>query len=435
MTLAHKTPQVTLEPAFTPEGGKLLPQPLRHLRDIRSKALTEMVLPNRRTENWKYSSKYLKLDESLAPLTQGTGKATGRAVEDAYRVVIRNGMVDTENSALPGQKGVDIQRFADLDEVTAQSVARRLDTVIDNSTTQIAALNTARIEDGLLIRLAADTSVDKPIYVQYVTDAQQSGSNYPRVLVEAGSGSKMTLVEEYLCEGSEPVLVDAVTEMTLESNANVTYIRLCMEPDNVRHVGATGVRMADGANLDSHAIGFGGDLRRHDLQVRLEGENGFARLNGIALTQNRQHFDNHTAIEHVVPNCDSEETYRCLAGDKSHAVFNGRIHIHKDAQQSHADMNNKNLLLSTNAEIDTKPELEIYADDVTCTHGATVGQLDETALFYLMARGVDRQTAASMLSMAFVHELVGQVPLEDVREVVDARLNQFIEASFKETNA
>ena len=435
MTLAHKTPQVTLNPAFTPEGGKMLPQPLRHLRDIRSNAMTEMALPNRRTENWKYSSKYLKLDESLAPLTQGSGMAVGRAVEGAYRVVIRNGVVDTESSVLPDQNGVDIQRFADLDEVTAQSVARKLDTTIDNSTTQIASLNTARIEDGLLIRLAPDTSVEKPIYVQCVTDAQQSGSNYPRVLVEAGNGSKMTLVEEYICEGDEPVLVDAVTEMTLDSNANVTYIRLCMEPDNVRHVGATGARLADGANLDSHAIGFGGDLRRHDLQVRLEGENGFCKLNGIALTQNRQHYDNHTAIEHTVPNCDSEETYRCLAGDKSHAVFNGRIHIHKDAQQSHADMNNKNLLLSTEAEIDTKPELEIYADDVTCTHGATVGQLDETAMFYLMARGVDRQTAASMLSMAFVHELVGQVPLEDVREVVDVRLNQFIEASFKETNA
>lgn len=431
MTLAHKTPQVTLTPSFTPEGGKQLPQPLRHLRDLRSNALTEMVLPNRRTENWKYSAKYLKLDDSLAPLTQSSGQPVGRAVEGAYRVLIRNGVVDTEQSVLPTQKGVEILRFADLDEVTAQSVARKLDTTIDAGTTQIASLNTARLEDGLLIRLAADTSLDQPLYIQCVTDAGQSGSNYPRILVDAGSGSKMTLVEEYLCEGDEPVLVDSVTELNLDSNANVTYIRLCMEPDNVRHVGATGARLAEGANLESHAIGFGGDLRRHDLQVRLEGEGGFCRLNGIALTQNRQHFDNHTAIEHVVPHCDSEETYRCLAADRSHAVFNGRIHIHRDAQQSHADMNNKNLLLSTNAEIDTKPELEIYADDVTCAHGATVGRLDEEALFYLTTRGVDKHTAATMLSMAFVHELVGQVPLEDVRATVDQRLTDFIQASFE----
>ena len=431
MTLAHKTPQVTLPASFTPDGGKQLPQPLRHLRDIRSKALTEMALPNRRTENWKYSSKYLKLDDTLAPLTQPTDQPVGRAVEGAYRIVIRNGMVDTEQSVLPSQQGVDVLRFADLDEVTAQSVARKLDTALDASTTQIASLNTARLEDGLLIRLAADTSVDQPIYVQCVTDAGQSGSNYPRILLDAGSGSKLTLVEEYLCEGDEPVLVDAVTEMNLDSNANVTYIRLCMEPTNVRHVGATGVRLADGAKLESHAIGFGGDLRRHDLQVRLEGQGGFCRLNGIALTQDRQHFDNHTAIDHVVPHCDSEETYRCMAADRSHAVFNGRIHIHKDAQQSHADMNNKNLLLSTNAEIDTKPELEIYADDVTCAHGATVGQLDETALFYLTTRGVDKHTAATLLSMAFVHELIDQVPLEDVRETVDQRLSGFIQASFK----
>ena len=433
MTLAHKTPQVPLPESFTPEGGKQLPQPLRHLRAIRGKALTGMALPNRRTENWKYSSKYLKLDDSLAPLTQSTGKAVGRAVEDSYRVVIRNGSVDPENSVLPSQKGVEVLRFADLDEVTAQSVARRLDTAIDNATTQIASLNTARLEDGLYIRVAPDTCVDQPIYIQCVTDAQQSGSNYPRVLVETGKGSKMTLVEEYLCEGDEPVLVDAVTEINLDSNASVSYVRLCMEQDNMRHVGATGVRLADGANLDSHAIGFGGSLRRHDLQVRLEGENGFCRLNGIALTRSRQHYDNHTAIEHMVPNCDSEETYRCLAADKSHAVFNGRIHIHRDAQQSHADMNNKNLLLSSSAEIDTKPELEIYADDVTCTHGATVGQLDETALFYLMARGVDRNTASTMLSAAFVQELIEQVPLEDVRATVNNRLNEFIESSIKES--
>ena len=432
MTLAHKTPQVTLPTAFTPDGGKSLPQPLRHLRDIRSKALTEMIVPNRRTENWKYSSKYLKLDDELAPLTQSTGETQDRPVEGVYRAVIRNGVVDAERSTLPDTKGVEVLRFADLDEVTAQSVAKKLDTALDSSTTQIASLNTARLEDGLLVRVGADVSLDKPLYVQYVTDAAQSGSNYPRVLLDLGSGSKMTLVEEYLCEGEAPVLVNTVTELNIDSNANLTYVRLCMEAENVRHVGATGARLADGAQLYSHSIGFGGDLRRHDLQVRLEGEGGYCMLNGVALTQNRQHFDNHTAIEHVVPHCDSDETYRCLAADRSHAVFNGRIHIHRDAQQSHADMNNKNLLLSTNAEIDTKPELEIYADDVTCAHGATVGQLDETALFYLTTRGVDRQTASSMLSMAFVHELVDQIPLEDVREVVNARVEDFIRSSIKE---
>ncbi|WP_295717861.1 Fe-S cluster assembly protein SufD [uncultured Halovibrio sp.] len=431
MTLAHKTPLTPLDDAFTPEGGKQLPAPLKSLRDIRSKAITGMALPNRRTENWKYSSRYLKLDPELAPQTQATGDADYRSVEGVYRLVIRNGVVDLDSSNLPSASGVDIRRFVDLDDVAAQSVAKKLDTTLDHGTTQLAALNTARLEDGVLIRLSADTSVDKPVYIQYVTDAGASGSNYPRVMVEAGQGSKMTLVEEYISNGDQPVLVDSVSELLLDDSANITYIRLCMDPANVRHIGATGVKVGANAKLDSHCIGFGGDLRRHDLQVRLEGQGGYARLNGIALTQDRQHYDNHTAIDHVVPNCDSDENYRCLAADRSHAIFNGRIHIHPDAQQSHADMNNKNLLLSTNAEIDTKPELEIYADDVTCAHGATVGQLDEGSLFYLTSRGIDRDTAATMLSMAFVHELVGQVPLEDIREAVNTRLTDFIEASFR----
>lgn len=435
MTLAHKTPITPLDTAFTPEGGQKLPAPLKNLRDIRSKAITGMGLPSRRTENWKYSSRYLKMDPELGPLTQAMGDADYRRVEGVYRLVIRNGVVDLDSSELPTGSGVEFRRFADLDDVTAQSVAKKLDTTLDHGTTQLAALNTARLEDGLLIRLGADTSVDKPVYVQYLTDAGASGSNYPRLMLEAGQGSKMTLVEEYISNGDHPVLVDSVSELLLDDSANITYIRLCMDPVNIRHVGATGVKVGTNAKLDSHCIGFGGDLRRHDLQVRLEGEGGYTRLNGIALTQNRQHYDNHTTIDHVVPNCNSDENYRCLAADRSHAVFNGRIHIHPDAQQSHADMNNKNLLLSTNAEIDTKPELEIYADDVTCAHGATVGQLDETSLFYLISRGIDRDTAATMLSMAFVHELVNQVPLEDIREVVNTRLTDFIEASFRRASA
>ena len=149
------------------------------------------------------------------------------------------------------------------------------------------------------------------------------------------------------------------------------------------------------------------------------------------MTQGKQHYDNHTTIEHVAPHCNSEETYRNIAADESHAIFNGRIHIHKDAQKSNANMSNKNLLLSTGAEIDTKPELEIYADDVKCAHGATIGRLDESALFYLVSRGIDRREANTLLSMAFINELIAQIPVEAVRETVQARLNQFIEQTFK----
>lgn len=431
MTAVQQKQHPTLPAAYTCAGGDQLPAPLRSIRDARSKVLTGMTLPHRKVENWKYSARYLKLDESLAPLTQASDAPLPAVDVNGYKVVIRNGRVVRAESRLPQSEGIEILAFAELDEVTAQAVAKRLDNTLDRASTQLAALNSARFEDGLFIRLAKGAKLDQPLTVQCVTDAGERGSSYPRIAIDAGAESEMTLVEEYYTLGEAPVLVNAVTEMNLDAHAKVTYVRLSLEAENARHLGATGVRLNKGAVLDSHAIGFGGALRRHDLQVRLEEPEAFARLNGITLTQGQQHYDNHTVIDHVAPHCNSEETYRCLAAGHSHAIFNGRIHIFKDAQQSFADMNNKNLLLSSNAEIDTKPELEIYADDVKCAHGATVGQLDETALFYLLTRGIDRQSAATMLSMAFVRELVDQIPLEEVQERINGRLSDFIQNTFE----
>ncbi|TVP54845.1 MAG: SufD family Fe-S cluster assembly protein, partial [Halomonadaceae bacterium] len=337
MTAVQQKQLPTLPVAFTGLGGEALPAPLRSVRDARGKVLAGMTLPHRKVENWKYSARYLKLDDSLAPLTQDSDATLPAADVTGYRVVIRNGRVLKDQSSLPTMEGVEILAFADLDEVTAQAVAKRLDNTLDRESTQLAALNSARFEDGLFIRLAKGAKLDQPLTVQCVTDAAVSGSNYPRIAIDAGADSEMTLVEEYFTLGEAPVLISAVTEMNLDARAKVTYVRLSLEPENARHLGASGVRLNRGAVLDSHAIGFGGALRRHDLQVRLEEPEAFARLNGITLTQGKQHYDNHTVIDHVAPHCNSEETYRCLADGHSHAIFNGRIHIFRDAQQSFAN--------------------------------------------------------------------------------------------------
>ncbi len=270
------------------------------------------------------------------------------------------------------------------------------------------------------------------MFIIHETSADASGSAYPRIYVEAGANSQLTLVEEYTSSGEASALVSTVTEFSLADGANVTSIRLNMEGENVQHIGATGVLQQRSSRFESHCVGFGGPLRRHDLQVRLEGEGAETKLNGVVVTQGKQHYDNHTSIDHVAAHCNSEETYRNIAADQSHAVFNGRIHIHQDAQKSNADMNNKNLLLSNGAEIDTKPELEIYADDVKCAHGATIGQLDETSVFYLVSRGIGRRQANVLLTMAFINELVQQIPVEAVRETAQARLSDFFEQTFQE---
>ncbi|MBN7770795.1 Fe-S cluster assembly protein SufD [Marinobacter daepoensis] len=421
-----------LSSAFLHPAGHSLPEPLLALRKERASALVDMPLPTRKTENWKYSSKYLKLADDMAISLPAEGKTGNSLAVPGYKVVFLNGVMIPEASEYPDLDGIQITSFNDLDADEANALAARLGHTLDHAQAQFARLNGARFEDGLLVRLKAGAVLDQPLFIIHETSADASGSAYPRIFVEAGANSQLTLVEEYTSTGQASALISTVTEFNLAEGANVTSVRLNMEGENVQHIGATGVRQQRSSRFESHCVGFGGPLRRHDLQVRLEGEGAETKLNGVVVTQGKQHYDNHTSIDHVAAHCNSEETYRNIAADQSHAVFNGRIHIHQDAQKSNADMNNKNLLLSNGAEIDTKPELEIYADDVKCAHGATIGQLDETSVFYLVSRGIDRRQANVLLTMAFINELVEQIPVAVVRETAQARLSDFFEQTFRE---
>ncbi|MEC9388101.1 MAG: Fe-S cluster assembly protein SufD [Pseudomonadota bacterium] len=421
-----------LSSAFLHPAGESLPEPLLALRKERARALVDMPLPTRKTENWKYSSKYLKLADDMAISLPAEGKTGNSLAVPGYKVVFINGVMIPEASEYPDLDGIEILSFNDLANGEAEALSAKLGSTLNHDQAQFARLNGARFEDGLFIRLKPGAVLDQPLFIIHETSADASGSAYPRIYVEAGANSQLTLVEEYTSSGEASALVSTVTEFSLADGANVTSIRLNMEGENVQHIGATGVLQQRSSRFESHCVGFGGPLRRHDLQVRLEGEGAETKLNGVVVTQGKQHYDNHTSIDHVAAHCNSEETYRNIAADQSHAVFNGRIHIHQDAQKSNADMNNKNLLLSNGAEIDTKPELEIYADDVKCAHGATIGQLDETSVFYLVSRGIGRRQANVLLTMAFINELVQQIPVEAVRETAQARLSDFFEQTFQE---
>lgn len=426
----------TLSTAFLHPAGHSLPAPLLDLRRQQSGALAGMTLPTRKTENWKYSARHLKLDDDLAISLPADGKSGHGLAVPGYKVALLNGILMPEASDYPDLPGITIERFQDLSDDEAAELAKQLDSTVDRSGSNqvhLSSLNTARFEDGLLIRLAPDAVLDQPLFVIHELNADASGSAYPRIFVDAGRHSQITLVEEYITSGGDaPAMVNAITECHLDDGAQVTNIRLTLEGPSVQHLGTTGVRQQRNSRFESHCVGFGGPMRRHDLQLRLEGQGAECKLNGVVVTQGKQHYDNHTSIDHVAAHCNSEETYRNIAADSSHAVFNGRIHIHQDAQKSNADMNNKNLLLSNGAEIDTKPELEIYADDVKCAHGATIGQLDKTSLFYLVSRGIGRRQARVLLTMAFINELVDQIPIEQVRDSIHARLNTFFDQTFEE---
>jgi len=426
-----------LSSAFLQSAGQALPEPLLTLRANRASALTNLPLPTRKTENWKYSARHLKLTDDMASSLPLSASTSAAASVQGYTVVLVNGVVRPEASNYPAVEGFSIQRFRDLNDDDAELATDLLgrsisDQPAKHNSVNLSLLNAARFEDGLLIQLQPDTVLDQPLFVIHHTSASHSGSAFPCILVAAGSNSQFTLVEDYVSNGESPVMVNTATEFSLDDGASITSVRLNTEGQNVQHMGATGVRQQRNSRFESHSVGFGGTLRRHDLHVRLEGEGAECKLNGVVVTQGTQHYDNHTTIEHIAAHCNSEESYRNIAADKSHAVFNGRIHIHQDAQKSNANMSNKNLLLTNGAEINTKPELEIYADDVKCAHGATIGQLDSESIFYLVSRGLSPRDTSVLLTMAFINELVSQIPVEQVRDTANAGLNQFFDQAFQE---
>ena len=280
-------------------------------------------------------------------------------------------------------------------------------------------LNTALLRDGLLVEVEDDATPERALQLTITTT---HGLAAPRLLVAVGENARLTLVERYRA-GSGVCL--PVTQLSVGRGSRVEHLRIHYGSSDV-HIGCVEVQQQRDSFVASHLLTFGGRLVRNDLSFHLLGSGAEVQLNGLYLADGKQHVDNHTTVEHAVPHCDSRETYRGILGGKASAVFNGRVHVHPDAQRTDAQQSNRNLLLTDDAIIHTKPELEIYADDVKCTHGATIGQLDREALFYLRSRGLAHDEARRMLVDSFAAEIVrrvGDEPLRDeLTEAVIARL-------------
>ncbi len=399
-------------------------------------ALILRTVPTRKTENWRYSARHLDLSPELAsPLPVATGITDILAHVTPlgeHRVVFINGRFQSGLSHFPeDNQGLMIEPLsaAGADD----TLLSQLSAPAQLAEHPFAAVNGANLLDGIRIKIASKSRIESPIQVIFAT-TDDEGSAHARLLIESGQSSEATVIEEYVSLQGQATTQrqfnTAITQVAMAPNATLNLVRLSLEPETIQHVGLTLVEQTRDSQFHAHNVGFGGKLKRHDIQVKLQEAGAFCRLNGAYLTRNAQHYDNHTRIEHIAPNCESSETYRGIADNESHAVFNGQILIHRDAQKSLANMSNKNLLLSSEAEIDTKPELEIYADDVKCAHGATIGQLDKESLFYLVSRGIAPEKAASMLSMGFINELLEQIPCDKIQEILEARLQQFLHDAF-----
>jgi Fe-S cluster assembly protein SufD len=399
------------------------------------------TLPNRKTEAWKYTSLQALQQPFSAPAPQARGAAISEASLpqlDGPTLIFTDGQYrqDLSNTAVPS--GLSLVRFGDATAEQAAQISAALGTAVLPGRHVFSPLNDATLVDGVFMAVAADTQLEEPVHIAWLTTGQsESTSITQRLLVCMGPNSQATLVESFANTATGgTAFTNGLTELLLDRGAHLSHYRLHLEQGDVVHIGGVHARQGADSQLHGFHLALGSVLKRIDLVVDHQGSGAHCSMDGLYLPRGTETVDYHTCMEHAVPHCTSRERFRGIIADEATAIFNGRIHIHPEAQKTRAELSNKNLLTSNKAEINTKPELEIYADDVQCAHGATVAQLDPLALHYLRTRGVPRDEAEVMLSYGFINELVEEIgqpvikaflkPLLAKRFAHDARLARHI---------
>jgi len=398
---------------------------LAWLQELRSRALSRFSadgFPSPREEEWKYTN-VAPIDRALfRPQWSASGPVDADLLNryrlaDAFTLVFVDGRFDAGSSnlsALP--EGVVIAPLCEALERHPELVRSRFGRCLEQEGHGFIAFNTAMFSDGALIVLPAGTVLEKPVQLLHFATRPESLCTV-RHLIVAETGSKGEIVECFVGRDDLSYLTASVCEVAVEDNAAVTMHKLQAEGTRAFHFGGVYVDQARNGRFAHHNGSFGGLLVRNEIHARL-GQAAECELNGLFLGSGRQHVDNHTRVDHLEPNGISREVYKGILDERARGVFQGRMIVHQDAQKTDSNMTNRNLLLSVNAEIDTKPQLEIYADDVKCGHGVTVGQLAEESVFYLRSRGIDEPSARNILTFAFANEMVEKIEYESLRSLV-----------------
>ncbi|MEP5765980.1 MAG: Fe-S cluster assembly protein SufD [Halieaceae bacterium] len=404
-----------------------VPAFLRQRQDSGARQWTASHMPTRKTEAWKYTSLHaLNRDFCAAERSGASVDQLGLALPDfgGSRLVFVDGFLREDLSQLDLPAGAELVRFADASSSQAERIAAQLGSVVNNEQHMFANLNDATLADGVFLDIAANTVLETPVHLLWLTSNREPAFTVnQRLLVVLGNNAQATVIEHFT-GNANAAFTNGITELVLADGAHLLHHRLHLEEAGAMHIGGVHASLGRDSTLDSFHLALGSELKRIDVVINHHGAGAHCDLNGIYLLRGSEHVDYHSCIEHTVPHCTTDEVFRGIIGDQASAVFNGRIHIHPDAQKTRAELSNKNLLTSTSAEINTKPELEIYADDVACAHGATVAQLDEGMLHYLRTRGVNRDEAEVMLSYGFINELVEGVKLESLQDFLRPMLAQ-----------
>ncbi len=408
------------------------PRWLQDLRDRAAARFGALGFPTVRDEEWRFTN--------VAPIAASEFKPTGADAalateaelsgylysDAAVRVVIVNGHFVPALSRTAGlPAGVRAGSLAAAVSDHTDVVQRYLGQLAEFGNRAFTALNTALAADGAYVYIPDGVVLDQPIHLLFVTTASRDSGpimSAARALIVAGERSQGRIVETYVGPLGTSYFTNAVTEVVAGDGCVIDHYKVQQESVEAFHIASMHVHAARGSNFSSHSFSLGGKLVRNDVSALLDGEGAECTLNGLYLADGDRVVDNHTTIDHAKAHCPSHEIYKGILGGRARAVFNGKIIVRQDAQKTDAKQTNRALLLSDNATINTKPQLEIFADDVKCTHGAAIGQLDEDAIFYLRARGLTRFEARDMLIHAFAGDILDRVKIEPLRVALEAEL-------------
>jgi Fe-S cluster assembly protein SufD len=402
-------------------GGSALPQsPVSWLNLRRALALERanaLSVPTTRDEEWRFTD--------LAPLKKLRVEPAGHTAalvdvapygvpEAACRLTFVDGVyspVLSHPGALP--EGVTVSTLMDGVTENPALMGAHLAVHADFTEQMFVALNTAWLRDGALVHIAQNTALREPLHLLFIATRKDAAS-CPRCLIVAEAGAECTVIEDYVAATDDAYFTNAVSEIAIKPNARVRHVRLQRDSTQAVHIASCAVSLAKDASYVSQSVAFGARLSRYNLDVVHRGEGAEAIIDGLALISGQQCADTHTTMDHAQPNGRCTQLHKTIVGGSAHAVFNGKVLVRKGAQLTNSAQQSRNLLLSSAARVDTKPQLEIFADDVKCAHGATVGQLDAEQLFYLKSRGLHDVAARNLLTYAFGAEIVDRIPVKSL---------------------
>ena len=385
--------------------------------------LDENGLPTTTHEDWKYTDITELVDISNQWLADGAGSApvSDDAIDaitsqfDAAWLIVRNGIVDTDSVDNLKRSQIDVRLLSDAGATPGFDAP-------------LTDLNLALLRDGLAIRISAGSDASQTIGILFIDRAvDEVGVSPTRITIDMDANSSANFIEYHASSGPEGHYANSVVELTLADNASANYIRIQNRDASHNQTSRLTATLGNASEFRHGAFDFGGKLVRNDLDIRLAGRNSLTSFCGLYLAGEQQHIDNHTRVDHLVGPATSHQEYRGILTGAARCVWNGKTIVHAGADGTDADQANHNLLLSDKAEIDAKPELEIYADDVKCSHGTTIGQLDANALFYLRTRGLDESSACQLLTRAFAQKIVAMSPIESIQETISAMVADRVE--------